>query len=90
MSEVTERLWEEYEALATRDLGEFEIAYLFIDGVAERLHPGQRKDAVLCGWGIDFEGKKHLLHLSPGTKEDTGSVQAFIQDMKRRAGRASR
>jgi transposase-like protein len=84
VSEVTERLWEEYEAFATRNLSEFEIAYLFIDGVAERLHPGQRKDAVLCGWGIDFEGRKHLLHLSPGTKEDTASVKAFIQDMKRR------
>jgi transposase-like protein len=84
VSEITERLWEEYEAFATRDLSEFEIAYLFIDGLAERLRPGQKKDAVLGAWGIDFEGKKHLLHLSPGTKEDTESVQAFIQDMKRR------
>ena len=84
VSEVTERLWSEYEAFATRDLSEFDIAYLFIDGVAERLHPGQRKDAVLCGWGIDFDGKKHLLALTPGTKEDTASVGEFIQDMKRR------
>ena len=42
VSEVTERLWAEYEAFATRDLGEFEIAYLFLDGLAERLHPGQK------------------------------------------------
>ena len=27
VSEITERLWEEYEAFATRDLSEFEIAY---------------------------------------------------------------
>lgn len=84
VSEVAEKLWEEYEAFATRDLSEFEIAYLFMDGVAERLHPGQKKDAVLCAWGIDFDGKKHLLHLTPGTKEDTESVRSFIQDMKRR------
>lgn len=84
VSEITERLWEEYEAFATRDLSEFDIAYLFLDGVAERLHPGQKKDAVLCAWGIDTEGKKHLLHLAPGTKEDTESVQGVIQDMKRR------
>lgn len=84
VSEVTERLWEEYEAFATRDLSEFDIAYLFLDGVAERLHPGQKKDAVLCAWGMDFDGKKHLLHLTPGTKEDTRSVQGVIQDMKRR------
>lgn len=84
VSEVTEKLWEEYEAFATRDLGEFDLAYLFLDGVAERLHPGQKKEAVLCAWGIDVEGRKHLLHLTPGTKEDTESVQGMIQDLKRR------
>jgi len=58
---VTEQLWSEYEAFATRDLSEHEIVYLYLDGVAERLHPGQKKDAVLCGWGIDLDGHKHLL-----------------------------
>jgi len=84
VSEVTERLWEEYEAFATRDLSEFEVVYLFVDGVAERLHPGQRREAVLCAWGIVADGKKVLLHLAPGTKEDTESCRDFFQDMKRR------
>ena len=84
VSAVTEKLWEEYEAFATRDLRELDLAYLFLDGVAERLHPGQKKEAVLCAWGIDVDGRKHLLHLTPGTKEDTESVQGMIQDMKRR------
>jgi len=84
VSEVTERLWAEYEAFATRDLSEFDIVYLFLDGVAERLHPGQKKDAVLCAWGIDLHGKKHLLSLTPGSKEDTSCVTEFLQDMKRR------
>lgn len=81
---VAEKLWEQYEAFATRDLSAYEIDYLFLDGVAERLNPGQRRDAVLAAWGIDHDGRKHLLHLSPGTKEDTESCVAFIQDMKRR------
>lgn len=84
VSEVTEQLWSEYEAFATRDLSEHEMVYLFLDGVAERLHPGQKKDAVLCAWGIDIDGKKHLLALTPGTKEDTASVVEFCQDLKRR------
>jgi transposase-like protein len=84
VSQVTEQLWSEYEAFATRDLSEFDIVYLFLDGVAERLHPGQKKDAVLCAWGIDLQGKKHLLSLTPGSKEDTVSVVEFLQDMKRR------
>src|SRR5207249_969358 len=52
VSQVTERLWQEYEAFATRDLNEFAIAYLFVDGVAERLHAGLPREAVLCAWGI--------------------------------------
>jgi putative transposase len=84
VSEVTEKLWEEYEAFATRDLSEHKLHYLFVDGVAERLRPGLAREAVLCAWGIDEEGKKVLLALSPGTKEDTESCRAFFQDMRRR------
>jgi putative transposase len=32
VSQVTERLWQEYEAFAGRDLSEFSIAYLFVGG----------------------------------------------------------
>lgn len=84
VSDITEVLWQQYEQFATRDLAGHEIAYLFLDGVAERLNPSERRQAVLCAWGIDTEGFKHLLHLAPGTKEDTTSCREFIQDMKRR------
>jgi putative transposase len=60
VSEVTERLWAEYEAFASRDLSEFEITYLFVDGIAERLHLGQPREAVLAAWGILADGKKAL------------------------------
>ena len=84
VSEITERLWAEYEGFASRDLSEFEIAYLFVDGIAERLHLGQPREAVLAAWGIMADGKKALLHLAPGTKEDTASCREFFQDMRRR------
>jgi putative transposase len=84
VSEITERLWAEYEAFATRDLAEFEITYLFVDGIAERLHLGQPREAVLAAWGILADGKKALLHLAPGTKEDTASCKEFFHDMRRR------
>ena len=84
VSQVTERLWQEYEAFATRDLSEFAVAYLFVDGVAERLHAGAPREAVLCAWGITEDGQKILLHLAPGTKEDTASCTAFFEDLKRR------
>jgi transposase-like protein len=84
VSEITERLWAEYEAFASRDLAEFEVIYLFVDGIAERLHLGQPREAVLAAWGILRDGKKALLHLAPGTKEDTASCREFLQEMRRR------
>ncbi len=84
VSEITERLWAEYEAFASRDLSVFEVAYVFVDGIAERLHLGQPREAVLAAWGILVEGKKVLLHLAPGTKEDTASCREFFHDLRRR------
>jgi transposase-like protein len=40
VSQLGERLWEDYQAFARRDLSEYEISYLFVDGIAERLRPG--------------------------------------------------
>lgn len=84
VSEITERLWAEYESFASRDLSEFEVIYLFVDGIAERLHLGQPREAVLAAWAILADGKKVLLHLAPGTKEDTASCKEFFQDLRRR------
>jgi len=84
VSEITERLWAEYEGFAGRDLAEFDVVYLFVDGIAERLHLGQPREAVMAGWGILADGKKALLHLAPGTKEDTASCKEFFRDMRRR------
>jgi transposase-like protein len=84
VSEITERLRAEYEAFASRDLSEFAVIYLFIDGLAERLHLGQPREAVLAAWGVLTDGNKVLLHLAPGTKEDTASSREFFQDLRRR------
>lgn len=81
VSEITERLWTEYESFASRDLSEFEVIYLFVDGIAERLHLGQPREAVLAAWGILADGKKALLHLAPGTKEDRASCKEFFQSL---------
>lgn len=84
VSQVTEVLWQQYEAFASRDLSEFNVLYLFVDGIAERLHLGQPREAVLCAWGILEDGKKALIHLAPGTKEDTASCRALFHDLKNR------
>jgi transposase-like protein len=84
VSEIGERLWADYQEFATRDLSEYEIVYLFVDGIAERIRPGQRREPVLAAWGFTAEGRKVLLHLMAGSKEDHETVSAFFQDMRAR------
>jgi transposase-like protein len=84
VSQLGERLWEDYQAFAQRELSEYEIAYLFVDGIAERLRPGARREPVLAAWGFTVEGRRVLLHLMAGSKEDAETVTAFFEDMKRR------
>jgi len=88
VSEITETLWAQYEEFATRELSDIEVLYLFLDGVAERLRPGAKREAVLCAWCITWTGEKVLLHLSPGTKESTECCKEFLQDMTRRGLKA--
>ncbi|MGH8771844.1 MAG: hypothetical protein ACREV2_11800 [Burkholderiales bacterium] len=49
------RLWEDYQVFAARDLSDYPVLYLFVDGIAERLHLGQPREAVLAAWGITKE-----------------------------------
>ena len=55
VSQLGERLWEDYQAFAQRDLGEYEITYLFVDGIAERLRPGAKREPVQAAQAV-FEG----------------------------------
>ena len=84
VSELGERLWADYQEFATRDLSEYDIAYLFVDGIAERIRPGQRREPVMAAWGFTATGTRVLLHLMAGSKEDAETVSAFFQDMRAR------
>ena len=83
-SQVTERLWEDYLAFAGRDLAGQPILYLFLDGVAERLHLGQPREPVLAAWGIAASGAKVLLGLYSASKEDAASARECLRDLKAR------
>jgi len=48
------------------------------------LRPGAKREPVLAAWGFTVEGRRVLLHLMAGSKEDTETVTAFFEDMKRR------
>jgi transposase-like protein len=84
VSEVTDRLWEQFEAFCSRDLSDIEVEYLFVDGIYESLRRHGAKEAVLVGWGIGSDGRKHLLHLGVGNRESEADWTEFFHHMIRR------
>jgi len=85
VSDLTDRLWEEYVAFCHRDLSGFQVEYLFMDGLYEgmRLHKS-RQEAILVAWGVCRDGRKVLLHLVLGNKESEAACLTFVRDMVRR------
>jgi len=82
ISELTEVLWEEYEAFSQRDLSGIEMEYLFLDAVYESLRrQGGGKEGVLCAWAICAGGNKVLLHMALGNKESYTNWLDFLRDM---------
>jgi transposase-like protein len=85
VSQITEVLWDEYEAFAERDLSGFEVEYLFLDAVYESLRQqGGGQEGVLCAWAICADGRKVMLHLALGNKESYPNWLEFLRDMVRR------
>jgi transposase-like protein len=85
VSQITEVLWDEYEAFAERDLSGFEVEYLFLDAVYESLRQqGGGKEGVMCAWAICADGRKVMLHLALGNKESYANWLEFLRDMVRR------
>ena len=82
VSEVTETLWEEYEAFTKRDLSGFDVAYIFLDAVFEPMRMFKSpKEGILCAWAILVSGEKVLLHMDLGNKESYDCWLEFLRDM---------
>jgi putative transposase len=85
VSQITEVLWDEYEAFAERDLSGFEVEYLFLDAVYESLRQqGGGKEGILSAWAVCADGRKVMLHLALGNKESYPNWLEFLRDMVRR------
>jgi transposase-like protein len=85
VSEITDRLWEDYQGFITRDLSEVEVEYMFVDAVFESLRRHGAKEALLVGWCIGSDGRKHLLHLAVGNKESEACWTEFFRSLLDRA-----
>src|SRR5215207_3124679 len=87
VSEITDRLWQDYQAFISQDLSQITVEYLFVDAVFESLRRYGAKEALLVAWCIDSEGRKHLLHLAVGNKESEACWTAFFRGMLERGMR---
>jgi transposase-like protein len=81
VSEITDRLWEDYQAFCARDLSQIDVAYLFCDAIFESLRRYGAKEAVLVCWCITTSGYKVLLHLAAGDKESEACWTEFFRHM---------
>jgi transposase-like protein len=85
VSELTERLWEDYAAFTKRDLSGFAVEYVFLDAIYESLRlQGGPQEALLCAWAILADGRKVLLQLTLGNKESYEAWLAMLRDLVRR------
>ena len=85
INEVCRTLRGDFERWQDRDLSECHVLYLFLDGIYMKLRPeDKRKVAVLCAYGMQWDGRKVLLHMAVGDKESTACWEAFLEDTKRR------
>src|SRR6266446_5580963 len=91
--------WAEYEAFASRDLSQFEVIYLFVDGIAERLHLGQPREAGRARAARNHfrHGLSLPVHSDPTWSEEVQALaretagtnaNADIQDLARQVAEA--
>lgn len=82
VSQLTASLSEEYERFCQRALSGYDVVYLFVDAVYEKLRLSLgAKEAILCAWAILSDGSKVLLHLALGNKESYQCWTEFFRHM---------
>jgi transposase-like protein len=84
ISVLSERLYEQYKEFQARDLSQFDIVYLFVDGVYESVKRYTNNQTLLCAWAICSDGTKRFLHLAAVESESKHSWEVFFEGMTKR------
>lgn len=89
VSQLTERLEEDFQRWRTRPLGGEWFWYLFLDGSFLKYRiESEKKEPVLAAYGIREDGKRVLLHVGPGNRESYENWLEFLQELRRRGLKA--
>lgn len=82
VSRITSQLQADFDCWRKRDLSDLKVLYLFLDAIYLALRQGTKeKEGVLCAYGILENGKKVLLHLALGSRENYETWLSFLHDM---------
>ena len=80
-SRMSEALYEEYERWTERDLSEYDVVYLFADGVYESVRSISGGQTILAVWGICSDGRKLLLGLEAVASESAACWEAHFDGL---------
>ncbi len=81
VSRLADSLYREYETFSRRDLSEYDVVYLFADGVYESVRNYTNNQTILCAWAICSDGRKVLLHLAAASTESEESWSGFFREL---------
>ena len=82
VSRITQQLNGDFESWRKRDLSDFNVLYLFLDGQYHAARQGtDEKEGVLSAYAILEDGRPILLHLDLGPRESYDAWLSFLQDM---------
>jgi putative transposase len=85
VSRLNQQVYEKLEAWRQRPL-EMAFPYVYLDGIAlKRQWAGEVKNvSVLVAAGVSEDGRREVIGISEGCKEDKEGWRRFLQDLKRR------
>lgn len=81
VSRLTDSLYAEYEHWQNRDLSQYDVVYLFVDGVYESVRHYTDGQTILCAWGICSDGRKVLLGLQAVGSESGECWKGFLTQL---------
>jgi putative transposase len=84
VSRICQQIQGEFTAFGKSDLSGLRLDYLFLDGTNFKMHEHAPAEPVLCAWGIDTDGKPHLVGLSAATSESTDAWISFLENLTSR------
>ena len=84
-SRATQALQAEFATWRTRDLGTFNVLYLFLDGQFQAARAeSTEQEGILAAYALCEAGTVVLLHLGLGPRESTDAWVAFLHDLTAR------